>query len=151
MGLFSILPLSPFSFYEHDTNTLSSVVGLMRALKQETAKLNISIAVVAPAITTTPILGQEREGVKDPAAWSAEMANHGVPINTAESIALAVSYLFNQGLKTNGAGILIQSNKFFDFERGLAKSREQWMGKEMLDLFRGGRNAPLFSRIDGKL
>lgn len=43
----------------------------------------------------------------------------------------------------------MQADKFADLERGLAKSREKWMGKEMLDLFRGGRSAPLFDRIDG--
>jgi hypothetical protein len=29
-------------------------------------------------------------------------------------------------------------------EGGIAKARSQWMSEEMLKLFRGGRNAPLF-------
>ena len=73
-----------------------------------------------------------------------------MPINKAESIALAACWLFNQGMAANGAGICIQSDKFVDLEIGLAKTREQWMNKEMLDLFRGGRRAPLFTRLDSE-
>lgn len=75
------------------------------------------------------------------------MAKLGVPINKPESIALAVCWLFNEGIKGSGAGIFIQADKFSDLERGLAKSREAWMGREMLNLFRGGRSAPLFDRL----
>jgi hypothetical protein len=121
----------------------------MRALKQETAKLHISIAVIAPAITVTPILSTGyREAGRDPSVYAAEMAQKGVPINKVESIALAACWIFNQGMAANGAGIFVQADRFVDFERGLAKSRERWMGQEMLDLFRGGRRAPLFDRID---
>lgn len=124
------------------------VVGLMRALKQECLKLNIAISVVAPAITVTPILtGNNRRMAASPDVYASEMAKVGVPINKAESIALAVCWLFNEGKKGNGAGIFVQADRFTDLERGLAKSREQWMGKEMLDLFRGGRTAPLFDRL----
>ncbi|KAF2809747.1 uncharacterized protein BDZ99DRAFT_463514 [Mytilinidion resinicola] len=127
------------------------VVGLMRALKQETAKLRISIAVVAPAITVTPILSTGyREAGKDPAEYAAAMAEKGVPINRVESIALAACWLFNEGMAANGAGIFVQADRMVDFERSLAKNREVWMGKEMLDLFRGGRQAPLFQRVEGE-
>lgn len=127
------------------------VVGLMRALKQECAKLNISISIVAPAITVTPILtGGSRPGVGPADAYAKEMAKVGVPINKVESIALAVCWLFNEGKAANGAGIFVQADRFVDLERGLAKSRESWMGKEMLELFRGGRTAPLFSRLEGE-
>lgn len=128
------------------------VVGLMRALKQECAKLDIAISVVAPAITVTPILtGNNRRMAASPDVYAREMAKVGVPINQPESIALAVCWLFDQGKNANGAGIFVQANRFCDLERGLAKSREQWMGKEMLDLFRGGRSAPLFDRLDSQI
>ncbi|KAF2642433.1 NAD(P)-binding protein [Massarina eburnea CBS 473.64] len=126
------------------------VVGLMRALKQECAKLHISIAVVAPAITTTPILtGNNRTHRSSTSAedYAREMAAVGVPINKPESIALAVCWLFDQGMGANGAGIFVQKDKFADLESGLARSREHWMGKEMLEDFRGGRKAPLFQRL----
>lgn len=53
-----------------------------------------------------------------------------------------------RGIKANGAGIMVQAGKFADVERGLARSREAWMGRGMLDLFRGGRTAPLFARLE---
>jgi hypothetical protein len=130
----------------------TGIVGLMRALKQECAKLSISIAVIAPGITTTPILtASNKRMAASPEVYSKEMASKGVPINRPESIALAVCWLFNEQSKANGAGLLIQGDKFADLERGLARSREQWMGKEMLALFRGGRAAPLFDRLDGEV
>lgn len=131
----------------------------MRALKQDTKQFNIAISVVAPGITKTPILVGNREkemgigsnGVTTDSAiseWSEKMSKVGVPINTAEGIALAVAHLMNGGLATNGAGYLVQNDKIWDFELALAKSRPLWMSQEMLDLFRGGRGAPLFSRVD---
>ncbi|KAH8730103.1 hypothetical protein GQ44DRAFT_607385 [Phaeosphaeriaceae sp. PMI808] len=124
------------------------VVGLMRALKNECAKVNIAISVVAPAITVTPILTTTTASMgAPPDVYAATMAKAGVPINKPESIALAVCWLFNQGKAGNGAGIFVQADRFADLERGLATSREQWMGKEMLGLFRGGRGAPMFDRI----
>lgn len=129
------------------------IVGLMRALKQECAKLKISVSVVAPAITVTPILttnNRSHHSSRSPSDYAKEMSAVGVPINKPESIALAVCWLFNEGIKANGAGIFVQADKFVDFERGLAKTREAWMSKEMLDDFRGGRNAPLFQRLDSE-
>ncbi|KAF1928621.1 NAD(P)-binding protein [Didymella exigua CBS 183.55] len=124
------------------------VVGLMRALKQECAKLDISVSVIAPAITVTPILTDNNKRLgASPEVYAKEMAAKGVPINQPEDIALAVCWLLNERSKANGAGLLIQGGKVVDLERGLAKSREQWMSKEMLALFRGGRSAPLFDRL----
>lgn len=123
----------------------------MRALKQETAKLNIAVSVIAPGITLTPILKENREAeIETLDEWAVKMRKVGVPINKAESIALSVGYLIDCGIKANGMGVLIQADKMMELERGLAKSREAWMGKEMLDLFRGGRDAPLFPRMDEK-
>lgn len=119
------------------------VVGYLRALKGDCAQVNIALSVIAPGITLTNIVLGRREGesLED---WGKDMSGRGVPINTAETVALTVANLMGQGMKANGSGILIQANKMQDLESGLAKSRAQWMGKEMLDLFRGGRNAPLF-------
>jgi hypothetical protein len=122
----------------------------MRALKQETAKLNIGVSVIAPGITLTPILKENRESVNSLNQWAAEMRGVGVPINSAESIASAVGYLINEGIKANGMGLLIQADKIGELEGGIARARKDWMGEEMLGLFRGGRNAPLFPRIDEK-
>jgi hypothetical protein len=123
----------------------------MRALKQETAKLSIAVSVIAPGITLTPIIKENRGREIDSLdEWAAKMRKVGVPINKAESIALAVGHLINGGIKSNGMGVLIQQDKMMELERGLAKSREAWMGKEMLGLFRGGRDAPLFPRIEEK-
>jgi hypothetical protein len=118
----------------------------MRALKNDLTKLSIAISVVAPGITVTPILAQERRGL-DPRNiedWAVGMQKVGVPINRAETIALAVAHLMHRGMQSNGQGVLIQADKMAEIEAGIAKTRSQWMGEEMLALFRGGRTAPLF-------
>ena len=119
------------------------VVGYLRALKGDCAKVDISISVIAPGITLTPIILGRREGqsLED---WGKEMHDRGVPINTAETIALVVANLMGKGMAANGSGVLIQANRCQELEGGIAKTRQQWMGKEMLERFRGGRNAPLF-------
>lgn len=117
----------------------------MRALKHDTATLDIATSVVAPAITVTPILsGPQRRNNADPQTWADSMTKIGVPINTPESVALAVGHLVSLGMEGNGAGILVQKDRMADVERGIAKTRGEWMGRDMLDLFRGGRTAPLF-------
>ena len=68
----------------------------------------------------------------------------GVPINEPQEIADCVVFLMSQGMEANGRGLLIQAGRAADLERGLATTRKLWMGEEMLQLFRGGRNAPLF-------
>ena len=119
------------------------VVGYMRALKQDCAKVGIAISVIAPGITLTPIILGRRTG-QTLDEWGKDMGDRGVPINNAETIALTVANLMGQGARANGSGILIQANRCQDLEGGIAKSRNHWMGQEMLELFRGGRNAPLF-------
>ena len=116
----------------------------MRALKHDVATLHISISVVAPGITVTPILNQERKGLSNIEEWATGMQKVGVPINRPEAVALAVAGLMAGRMKSNGAGIMVQANKMANVEEGIAKSRSLWMGEEMLGLFRGGRDAPLF-------
>jgi NAD(P)-dependent dehydrogenase (short-subunit alcohol dehydrogenase family) len=119
------------------------VVGYLRALKGDCAKAGIAISVIAPGITLTPIILGRRTG-QTLQEWGKDMGGRGVPINNAETIGLTVANLMGQGQKANGSGVLIQANRCQELEGGIAKGRGEWMGREMLDLFRGGRNAPLF-------
>lgn len=119
------------------------MVGYLRALKGDCAKVGIAISVIAPGITLTPIILGRKTG-QTLEEWGQDMSDRGVPINNVETVALVVANLIGQGAKANGSGVLIQANRAQEIEGGIAKSRGQWMGKEMLDLFRGGRQAPLF-------
>jgi len=119
------------------------VVGYLRALKGDCAKVGIALSVIAPGITLTAIVLGRREGqnLRD---WGREMQERGVPINEAETVAWTVAHVMGRGMEANGAGFLIQANRIQEVEGGIAKARQQWMGREMLELFRRGRNAPLF-------
>lgn len=115
----------------------------MRALKNDLATLNIAISIVAPGITLTEIISGRNEGESLP-DWAKRMRGVGVPINDPAEIAANVVWLFSKGKEANGKGLLVQAGRSADLEAGIAKTRGAWMGKEMLELFRGGRNAPLF-------
>ena len=119
------------------------VVGYLRALKGDCGTVGIALSVIAPGITLTNIILGRKEG-QSLKAWGEDMQQRGVPINDAETIGLTVSHIMGLGMKANGNGYLIQANRIQELEAGIAKTRGQWMGKEMLELFRGGRNAPLF-------
>ncbi|KAL2435369.1 hypothetical protein ABEF95_015729 [Exophiala dermatitidis] len=119
------------------------IVGLMRALKNDTAKQGIAISVVAPGITLTDIIAGRKPG-ESLSDWAKRMRALGVPINDPAEIADAVVYLMGLGIDANGKGLLVQAGRVADVEAGIATSRNVWMGEEMLRLFRGGRNAPLF-------
>ena len=119
------------------------VVGYLRALKSDCATVGIALSVIAPGITLTPIILGRRTG-QTLQEWGKDMSDRGVPINNAETVGLTVANLMGQGMKANGSCVLVQANRMQELEGGIAKGRGQWMGKEMLDLFRGGRNAPLF-------
>jgi len=108
----------------------------MRSLKNEVAKLNIAISVVAPGITTTPILKVADES-ESPEASAQRLRKLGIPVNEPEDVANAVVFLFGEGMKGNGKGLLIQAGRVVDVELGIAKSRAIWMGAEQLNLFRG--------------
>jgi NAD(P)-dependent dehydrogenase (short-subunit alcohol dehydrogenase family) len=115
----------------------------MRALKHDVATLGISVSVVAPGITLTPIVSARPAGqsLED---WSDSFKKQGVPINDPRDVARTVVWLMGLGQQANGKGMLVQGSRVADLEEGMAKTRKLWMGSEMLDLFRGGRNAPLF-------
>ena len=144
-----MLPFLPshrsFYFLSHTANIMlpTGIVGLMRALKNDTATLNISVSVVAPGITLTGIVSGREAGESLP-DWAKRMRGLGVPINDPGEVATAVVWLMSLGMGANGKGMLVQAGKVADVEEGIAKNRKVWMGAEMLELFRGGRSAPLF-------
>ena len=119
-----------------DADGITGLVGLMRALKNEVARLGIAISVVAPGITVTPILNAA-VFTESPDASARRMREAGVAVNDPEDIANAVVYLLGEGMKANGKGLLIQAGRVVNVEAGLAKSRAIWMGNEQLNLFRG--------------
>ncbi|EUC31473.1 hypothetical protein COCCADRAFT_6614 [Bipolaris zeicola 26-R-13] len=128
------------------------LVGLVRALKQECAKLRIAISLVAPGITLTPILANANPELRhlSPEQRASEMAKSGMPINSPDAVARAVCGLIGEGMAANGRGVWVQGEQFADVEKGLIKSREAWMGREMLGLFKGGRRTPIFARLEEK-
>ncbi|TKA22098.1 hypothetical protein B0A50_08476 [Salinomyces thailandicus] len=119
------------------------VLGYLRALKSDCKKLGIALSAVAPGITLTSIVLGVKPG-QTLQEWGEEMKARGVPVNEAEVVAWTVAYAMGLGLKGSGAGFLIQGGRVQEVEGLLARTRGQWMGEEMLRLFRGGRDAPLF-------
>lgn len=104
------------------------VVGMVRSLRFLGPRDNISISLVAPALTTTAILTTPTSSFTDVAA---SISAAGVPLNTPERVAEVVAYLMGLGKEANGMGLLVQGGKVVDLERGIAGSRKSWMGEEV--------------------
>ena len=117
----------------------------MRALKNDTATLNIAVSVVAPGITLTDLVSGRDPG-ELLSGWAKRMRGLGVPIKNPVEVAAAVIWLMNLGMGANGKGLLVQAGKVADGEEWIARNRKAWMGAEMLALVRGGRTAPLFPK-----
>jgi short-subunit dehydrogenase len=76
------------------------LVELMRALRPNLPKYNITINPVAPYVTESRLMNKEL-----PAATK----EHGIPINKAESAAQAIAYLVSKGF--NGKTIFCAADK----------------------------------------
>ncbi|ORY88558.1 hypothetical protein BCR35DRAFT_329809 [Leucosporidium creatinivorum] len=137
-------------------------VGLVRSLRYLGPSQGISISLVAPAITTTPLLVSPLPYAKspssapdptgrgssltslshmeDPAAVTSAFKSAGVPVNTPDDVAHVVVGLMGEGKGSNGKGVLVQGGLCSDLERGIAGCREEWMGGEgrMARLYKGG-------------
>lgn len=93
------------------------VVGLVRCLKAEVAKIGIAISCVAPGITVTPLLNSSEDGVGSvsPEEKAKVIESAGVAVNRVESVALAVCYLLDEGRKVSlcSSGILPKYRRAF--------------------------------------
>ena len=117
----------------------------MRALKNDVKSWNIAISVLAPATVVTPILAAHQQSNLD--EYVEGMRKAGVSLSAPKSAALAVGYLANKGMEANGMGMLVQSDKLWELESGLAKTRKIWFGEEMLGYFKTGSNVKSWSKI----
>ncbi len=72
---------------------------------------------------------------------------NGIPINKAESVALAMAYLVSGGL--NGKTIFCAADKFREIEDPIIEAMPQWLGEENVKLVQLGEKASLFRNESG--
>lgn len=110
-----------------------ALTGLVRSLSLRAPASNLSISLIAPSITLTPLLTSRRTSLSL-VATGLEEAN--VPTNTKEEVAEAVVWLVLRGSEANGVGLLVQEGECVDLERGLRESRGVWMGEKQVEKLR---------------
>ncbi|KAM0747339.1 NAD(P)-binding protein [Meredithblackwellia eburnea MCA 4105] len=121
------------------------VVGLLRGLRPTCLKDGVSVSLLAPAITSTPILSTQKDSF---AEVSRQLTNAGVPLNQPIDVARAFVHILNQSpSRANGMGVLIQGGLYTDLEFNVAKSRKYWMGEEMAKLYTGGKGFNVFEKL----
>lgn len=103
-------------------------------------KDNIRLSLVAPAITSTPLLSTPEKSFE---LNVASFVAAGVPMNTPERIAEVVVWVTG-GKKGNGMGLMVQDGFVCDLEAGVAQSRAAWMGEGMANLYKGGKGVDVF-------
>ncbi|KAK4049672.1 hypothetical protein OIV83_003947 [Microbotryomycetes sp. JL201] len=123
------------------------VVGLVRSLRYHTLSHGIATSLVAPTITSTPILQQAQpygagQGVeptqKSVEELTSKFEQAGVPMNTPDDVARVVAMIISLGRQAHGKGVLVQGGLQQELEGPLAKTRPQWLGQRMLQLYKGG-------------
>ncbi|ETS80068.1 hypothetical protein PFICI_07597 [Pestalotiopsis fici W106-1] len=97
----------------------AGIVGLMRGLRSQLIKKNITVNVVCPWLTVTPMLLPEMLSVWD-----------GLPSNQPEGVARALLMpICRQDI--NGKAFFVAGNEITDFEDTLAATQGQWMGEHL--------------------
>ncbi|KAM0328717.1 hypothetical protein ACHAQA_005130 [Verticillium albo-atrum] len=95
----------------------AGVLGLMRGLRPEAAKRNVTVNVVAPWLTVTPMVLDD---------W---LKGWTLPKNTAEGVALAL--LLPTVQEVHGKAFFVAGNKIVEFEDSLEQMEPQWMGEQL--------------------
>ncbi|EXJ73910.1 uncharacterized protein A1O5_02204 [Cladophialophora psammophila CBS 110553] len=97
----------------------AGVLGLMRSLRTDLPKSNITINTVAPWFTATPMVPKALTDL-----WE------NLPANTPAGIAIALLLPIIQP-EINGKTFFVAGNEIVELEDSLAKSQPQWMGEEL--------------------
>ncbi|KAK1765132.1 hypothetical protein QBC33DRAFT_495819 [Phialemonium atrogriseum] len=98
----------------------AGVMGLMRSLRSQLPKNNnVTINMVAPWLTKTPMLKDEFLSV-----WGDLPANE--PIGVARALLLPAVRP-----DMNGKSLFIAGHEIVDFEEGLERTKPQWMGEQL--------------------
>ncbi|KAM5341877.1 hypothetical protein ACJ41O_014908 [Fusarium nematophilum] len=93
----------------------TGLLGLMRALRTETVRENITINIVAPWLTLTPMVLP---------GWLQKWGD--LPKNSTPNI--------------NGKSLFVAGDQFIDFEDTLQDTESQWMGQQLSSDVRAGQN-----------
>ncbi|PYI24930.1 NAD(P)-binding protein [Aspergillus indologenus CBS 114.80] len=105
----------------------AGVLGLMRALRSEVIKRNVSVNVVAPWLTVTPMLLPEWLET-----WGA------LPKNSSEGVARVLLLpLLRPNL--NGKSFFVAGDRAVELEESLERTQPQWMGEELCAQVRKGQ------------
>lgn len=91
----------------------------MRAIRPKVPKFNITVNIVAPWMTDSPLLGDLQRSV---------MAQSGVPVNKSENVGRAIAYLSTG--RHNGKALWTGINKFTELEDAITRLQPQWLGEE---------------------
>ncbi|KAI1843756.1 hypothetical protein JX265_001050 [Neoarthrinium moseri] len=104
----------------------SGILGLMRSLRSEVIKKNVTVNIVAPWLTVTPMLLDD---------W---LAGWTLPKNTAEGVAqtLFLPIVRNQ---INGKSFFVAGDEAYEFEDTLFETEPSWMGERLCRDVRKGQ------------
>ncbi|KIV84435.1 hypothetical protein, variant [Exophiala sideris] len=105
----------------------AGVVGLMRSLRNDLVKANVTINAVAPWFTATPMVPKALSDL-----WGE------LPANTPAGIAVAL-LLPTIRPDVNGKTFFIAGNEIVELEDSLAKSQPQWIGEGLSKLIDEGQ------------
>ena len=119
------------------------LVGLMRSLRTSLINSKISISIVAPAMTDTPLLSTTHA---DPGQLLRSLEARGLPANRPEAVSQAVAWLVTKGLAANGLTLHIQAKEAIEIEQSIDDLMDVWMGKRHSDMTRNRLVEGIFAK-----
>ncbi|KXJ87809.1 hypothetical protein Micbo1qcDRAFT_208001 [Microdochium bolleyi] len=120
----AFFPAPPIYMY---CTAKAGIVGLMRSMRSEVIKKNISVNVVAPWLTVTPMVLED---------W---LAKWTLPKNDPEGVARALLLPVIRP-EINGKSFFVAGNEITELEDSLYATEPQWMGQELAANVREGQD-----------
>lgn len=97
-----------------------ALLGFMRAVRSSAPSFNVSISMIAPWVTETPMV---------PPSFIKIMADNAIPVNKADTVARGIAVLAGEG--HNGETIVVAGDRCIEVEGTIDATRSLWLGEKI--------------------
>ena len=114
------------------------LVGLLRSLRPNVSKFNITLNIIAPYMTESRLMTENMRKI---------LKEHKIPFNKPENVAKAMAYLVTEPI--NGKTVVSAADSFREIEDSLADTEYLWMGEKYTEIFKRAERLNLFVSKSG--
>ncbi|KAH6975713.1 hypothetical protein EDB80DRAFT_308670 [Ilyonectria destructans] len=114
------------------------VVGIMRSMRANSERFNITVNVVAPWMAESGLLTDHHRRI---------LEENRVEVTQAEMVGKAMAYLACGGL--NGKALFVARNTFTELEEGISELEPNWLGEKNSAAWRATNRSSFFRNQSG--